>query len=144
MSDSWQTPRSILDAVDALWPDGWFDPCPANPGFDGLSVEWRKHSFINPPFSEYLKWVEYGLTQKGDQLWVCHHDSSTKRMRLLFPGAALCLLSKRVKFIDLETGKPRGTDPAKSQTLIYRGEYPLSFAKRFQHLGPIYGAYSVQ
>lgn len=133
--DDWQTPLMILDAVDKFWPEGWFDPCPPNPTFDGLGVKWPEKCFINPPFSQYLRWAKHGRLQPREQIWICHHDSSTRRVQELLPGATLCLLYDRVSFIDPVTGLPKGTDPAKSQTLIYRGNYVKDFARIFQPLG---------
>lgn len=136
--DRWRTPQYILDAVNAFYGTRfWFDPCPPNPEFDGLSVSWKELNYINPPFSDYLTWVEYGLTQWGEQIWICHHDSSTKRFQKLAARAsAILLLDERVKFIDPDTGEQsKGTDAAKSQTLIYIGDKPYSFCDSFQHLG---------
>ena len=39
-----------------------FDPCPNNPNFDGLEIQWPKDKviFVNPPYTrgEISKWVE--------------------------------------------------------------------------------------
>jgi len=44
-----------------------FDPCPLNAQFDESSIEWGKYSYVNPPYSESLKWVKkaYEESLKG-------------------------------------------------------------------------------
>lgn len=133
-NDYWQTPPELIAKIDEFYEGEWFDPCPADPGFDGLAMPWPPKVYVNPPFSQYKKWAEYGRLQPLEQLWICHHDSSTERMQLLFPGATVGLLLDRVSFIHPETGKPKGTDIAKSQTLLYRGNHPGRFRRVFQDI----------
>lgn len=137
IKDCWQTPPWLLELVNQFYGsrDQWFDPCPPNPGFDGLSIKWPSNTYINPPFSQYKKWASHGRLQPLEQIWICHHDSSTERMQLLLPGATLCLLFDRISFIHPETGLPKGTDIAKSQTLIYRGNKPELFKAVFEKVG---------
>lgn len=40
-----------------------FDPCPADPALDGLSVGWKDWNYVNPPFREAGRWVEKGLAE---------------------------------------------------------------------------------
>ena len=41
-----------------------FDPCPAEPTFDGLSVNWGKRCYINPPYGKAIRgWLEKGLLE---------------------------------------------------------------------------------
>lgn len=62
LSDKWNTPESILSELHREF--GFdFDPCPQNPVFDGLSIEWGQRSFVNPPFSEWQKWVKKGYEE---------------------------------------------------------------------------------
>lgn len=135
-NDFWQTPQYILDAVNKMWPDGWFDPCPVNPDFDGLKIKWPDKCFINPPFSQYKQWAFHGFFCGFEQIWIMDHDHSTKRMQTLFPGAVFCLLYDRVAFIDPKTGKPKNAQP-RCQTLIYRGNNPKRFIECFGRLGVI-------
>lgn len=53
-SDDWATPPHLYAALDKEFSFD-FDPCPLNSTFDGLSVEWGKSNFINPPYSRALK-----------------------------------------------------------------------------------------
>jgi hypothetical protein len=40
------------------------DPAPINPKKDGLKRKWRAKSvYLNPPFSELKKWVEYAMVE---------------------------------------------------------------------------------
>jgi len=49
----------------------YFDPCPVNPTFDGLEIDWRldKWNYCNPPYTrgEISKWVKkcHEENQKG-------------------------------------------------------------------------------
>ena len=63
----WKTPSAVYNMLDAEFHFD-FDPCPSNPGFDGLSVDWGDCSFCNPPYGrEIPKWVAKGYleSQKG-------------------------------------------------------------------------------
>jgi phage N-6-adenine-methyltransferase len=63
----WQTPEGVYRNLDAEFHFD-YDPCPHNPTLDGLSVEWGKSNFVNPPYGrEILKWIKkgYAEAQKG-------------------------------------------------------------------------------
>jgi len=53
-SDNWETPQDLYDSLNEEF-DFDMDPCPLNSNFDGLSIEWGKSNFINPPYSRVLK-----------------------------------------------------------------------------------------
>ena len=153
-NDFWQTPEYILDAINMMWPNGWFDPCPINPSFDGLKIDISYQrgipKYFNPPFSQYLDWVKYWEGDNSEQIWIMDHDHSTQRMQqLLIESLPLysppkwfsyCLLYERVAFIDPETGKPK-KGQMRCQTLIYKGSNSNGFAKNFKHLGLILNAW---
>jgi len=64
----WRTPKQFYEELNRVFQFD-FDPCPPAPDFDGLSVEWRRRNFVNPPYgSEIGKWVRKGLeeSRKGD------------------------------------------------------------------------------
>jgi len=56
----WRTPQGVYDKLNEEF--GFdFDPCPANPTFDGLSVPWGQSTFCNPPYGrEVGKWIKKG------------------------------------------------------------------------------------
>ena len=54
----WKTPKAVYQVLDAEF-NFDFDPCPTNPQFDGLNIDWGKRCFCNPPYGrEIPKWVE--------------------------------------------------------------------------------------
>lgn len=60
---SWETPDHIYDTLDAEFHFD-FDPCPHNPSFDGLSIEWGKSNFVNPPYGRKIgAWLEKGYRE---------------------------------------------------------------------------------
>ena len=62
-SDSVRTPEAILKQIREEFGD-FFDPCPYNPKFDpskdtnGLSIPWKKVTFVNPPYSKVAPWAK--------------------------------------------------------------------------------------
>ena len=63
----WKTPKYLYDELNKEF--GFdFDPCPSNPNFDGLSIEWGQRNFVNPPYGNQIKyWIKKGYEeyQKG-------------------------------------------------------------------------------
>lgn len=67
LRQNWRTPKALYQGLDAEF--GFdFDPCPVNPKFDGLNVEWHQCNFVNPPYGRQIgKWIDKGWKeyQKG-------------------------------------------------------------------------------
>lgn len=59
----WKTPKATYDLLNTEF--GFdFDPCPTDPTFNGLDVEWGECNFVNPPYGRELpKWVEKGYEE---------------------------------------------------------------------------------
>lgn len=59
----WQTPDHVYDKLNKEFCFD-FDPCPHNPEFDGLNVEWGKSNFVNPPYGrEIQNWIKKGYEE---------------------------------------------------------------------------------
>jgi site-specific DNA-methyltransferase (adenine-specific) len=59
----WRTPKAFYEELDKEFHFD-FDPCPVNPTFDGLSIEWKGSNFVNPPYGRELrKWVKKGYEE---------------------------------------------------------------------------------
>jgi hypothetical protein len=80
-TDYWETPLWLKKHFK-----NHFDPCPINPQFDGLNVGWVSPSFVNPPYSEPLKWIKKAIEEqkKGvDVVLLLRVDTSTEWYKLL-------------------------------------------------------------
>ena len=96
--DNYATPSWLMDLFK-----GWFDPCPLNdnPDFDGLSIEWKEKTYVNPPYSEPLKWVEKAIQekQKGKLIvMLLRADSSTHYFQLCQEHGEVIYFGRRIKF----------------------------------------------
>jgi hypothetical protein len=60
--DSTQTPSDLMEALNSEFHFD-FDPCPLNPTFDGLSVEWGNVNYVNPPYSNKEPWILKALKE---------------------------------------------------------------------------------
>ena len=52
-----QTPPEVWKSLEAEFGE-MFDPCPANPEVDGLSIPWKKINYVNPPYNECNAWMQ--------------------------------------------------------------------------------------
>ena len=106
----WKTPRALYQALDAEFRFD-YDPCPAQPKFDGLESDWGNTNFVNPPYGKEIgKWIQKGYQQhlKGktvvfllpsrtDSHW--WHDYITKANEIRF-------IRGRLKFDDQKNSAP--------------------------------------
>ena len=90
--------------------ENFYDPCTLSNGelreFDGLG-DWKDKTFVNPPYSNPLPWVENAIKQnmKGKRIFMLlRADTSTKWFSLLQNyGAKFLWINGRLKY---NTGKP--------------------------------------
>lgn len=97
--DNWATPNWLMNVFE-----NWYDPCPLNdePKFNGLNVEWENKTFVNPPYSNPLPWVEKAIeeSRKGKTIvMLLNVDTSTKWFAKLNEAKAHFIwFSERLKF----------------------------------------------
>ena len=98
--DDYNTPKWLMDVFD-----GWFDPCPNNPNFDGLIMDWKEKNYVNPPYSNPLPWVEKAIEEnkKGKRVvMLLRVDTSTKWFaKLVEANAHFFFASGRLHYSDL-------------------------------------------
>ncbi len=73
----WLTPPDVYAKLDSEFHFD-FDPCPhpRPEGFDGLTCEWGKSNYVNPPYGKgWAKWVHKALAEAA----------LGKRVVLIFP-----------------------------------------------------------
>lgn len=103
-NDNYATDICIMELFD-----GWFDPCPLNPDYtiNGLDIDWKDKTYVNPPYSKPLPWVDKAISEnkKGKLIvMLLRMDTSTEWFkRLQEAGAKFLWINKRLKF---RTGKP--------------------------------------
>lgn len=100
-TDCWKTPTWLMEHFKSH-----YDPCPPNPDFDGLSTDWESPAYVNPPYSNPLRWVEKAIEQqkKGiDVVMLLRVDTSTVWYRLLMEADAhIAFFNERLKFNDVK------------------------------------------
>lgn len=105
-NDDYPTDKNIMDLFE-----GWFDPCEISTGelrmFDGLGSSWKDKTFVNPPYSKPLPWIEKAIEEnkKGKRIvLLLKMDTSTRWfMRLQEAGAMFLWVNGRLRY---GTGKP--------------------------------------
>lgn len=60
---NWKTPKRFYEELNKEF-NFDFDPCPINPNFDGLNIEWGKSNFVNPPYGREIgKWCKKAVEE---------------------------------------------------------------------------------
>lgn len=105
LNDNEPTPKYFYKELNARF-HFTFDPCPPNPKFDGLAIEWRKRNYVNPPYSKKVKWIEKAIHQqkKGRlSVMLLPVDTSTSWYHdLIVPNAKVEFIRGR---LNLDSGK---------------------------------------
>lgn len=113
----WLTPPELYRALDAEFSFD-FDPCPhpLPTGFDGLTCEWGKSNYVNPPFGSII----HEGRKKGPTAWVrkaIEENAKGKRVVMVYPldkwvlmmltavGSTVRNLGD-VRWVSVEDGKP--------------------------------------
>ena len=81
----WLTPPDLYAVLDAEFRFD-FDPCPypLPEGFDGLTCEWGRSNYVNPPFGSII----HQGKKKGPTAWVrkaIEEQGKGKRVVLVYP-----------------------------------------------------------
>jgi hypothetical protein len=87
----WLTPDEIYKKLDDIY-DFDFDPCPypRPKGFDGLTCEWGKSNYVNPPFGSIMHQGpnDKKLKKKGPTAWArkaIEEHQKGKKIVLVYP-----------------------------------------------------------
>ena len=104
----WGTPKEVYEMLNEEF-KFTFDPCPKNPKFDGLKINWRKRNFVNPPYGrEIYKWIKKGFEEnKKGKLVVFLIPSRTDTRwwhRFIMKADEIRFIRGRLKFEGYEGG----------------------------------------
>ena len=147
----WYTPKTIIDAVLALFGEIDLDPCsnadgadakvPAKAHFteadDGLSLAWSGKVYMNPPYGRIVaKWVEKALKEVGEGrieeiVILVAGRLDTIWYQSLSPKYLRCEIKGRLHFSDSKNSAPFPS------VAFYIGPRPARFAEVFGKFGEI-------
>ena len=110
-NQDWRTPKHIYEQLDKEFHFD-FDPCPNDPKFNGLAIEWGKINYINPPYKSKLQdmFIEKAIQEhiKGKTIvLLIPARTDTKRFhRLLEYNPEIRFIKGRLKFNDAKGYAP--------------------------------------
>ncbi|MEM2365654.1 MAG: DNA N-6-adenine-methyltransferase [Nitrososphaerota archaeon] len=98
-----RTPEELYKQLDEEFHFD-FDPCPSNPTFDGLKIEWGKSNYVNPPYANKKPWIKKAIEEwkKGKTVvMLLPADTSTSWFHdLIIPNATeIRFIRGRIKFL---------------------------------------------
>lgn len=108
-SDNWATPKKIYNY---FMDRGFIDPCPLNSKVDNYGRLYKNERiFINPPFSQLSKWVDYIIELyklDNEIILLMPAITDTKYFHKLLKETKLmiCFVKGRLKFNDSKTIAP--------------------------------------
>jgi hypothetical protein len=111
----WLTPPDIMAELDGQYHFD-FDPCPfpIPEGFDGLTCEWGKSNYVNPPFGAIMHdgkkkgmtaWVRKALTERAKGKRVVMVYPLDKWVLMLLEAGAKVTNLRDVRWIATEDGE---------------------------------------
>lgn len=116
----WTTPKAFYEELNKEF-NFDFDPCPVNPQFDGLAIEWGESNFVNPPYNELAKWIKkaYEENQKGKKVvMLIPARTDTKAFhQYIYHLADLRFIKGRLKF-----GDGKAPAPFPSMIVIFKAK----------------------
>uniref|UniRef100_A0A6M3IYU3 Putative methyltransferase n=1 Tax=viral metagenome TaxID=1070528 RepID=A0A6M3IYU3_9ZZZZ len=106
----WRTPKALYARLDAEFHFD-FDPCPVDPDFDGLAVEWGERNFVNPPYGREIgKWCAKALEEarKGKLVVMLIPARTDTRWwhEYIMKADEIRLIKGRLRFDDGTVGAP--------------------------------------
>lgn len=106
----WNTPKNVYQVLDSEF-NFDFDPCPKNPKFDGLRIEWGQRNFVNPPYgNEIIKWVKKGIAEHNagkTVVFLVASRTDTSWFHLLMKEASeIRFIKGRLRFDDHDNSAP--------------------------------------
>lgn len=107
----WLTPPLLMQALHYKFSFD-FDPCPypQPEGFDGLTVEWGRSNYVNPPFKGPTAWVRKAIAENQKGKRVVFVFPVDKWLLLLLEAGAKVYNLRDVKWCAIEDGQPgKGT-----------------------------------
>jgi len=116
---NWKTPKKFYEELNKEFKFN-YDPCPTNFKTDGLKSSWGGRSFVNPPYSDILRWVMKG--------WL--ESQNGKLVVMLIPSRTdtkwwheYVMKAKEIRFIKgrLKFDEHKNSAPFPSAVVVFDG-----------------------
>lgn len=120
LRSNWRTPKKFYEELNGEFFFD-FDPCPPNPAFDGLKIEWGMVNFCNPPYGRIIyDWIKKGYEEykKGKTVvFLIPSRTDTKWWH------EFCMKAEEIRFIKgrLKFDDHKNSAPFPSAVIIFRG-----------------------
>lgn len=122
---NWRTPKAFYDKLNEEFNFN-FDPCPVNPKFDGLKIEWKERNFVNPPYRrELIKWLKKGYEESKKGKLVVFLIPSRTDTRFWHD---FVMKADEIRFIKgrLKFNGYKNSAPFPSAIIIFRGKNAIA------------------
>lgn len=120
IDQTWRTPVKVYEELDKEFKFN-FDPCPPNPIFDGLTVEWGTRNFVNPPYKQCKEWLKKGFEEwkKGKTIvFLIPSRTDTKYWHeYVMKATEIRFIKGRLKF-----GDAKNSAPFPSAIVVFKGD----------------------
>jgi len=120
VDQNWRTPSKVYEDLNSEF-HFTFDPCPPNPTFNGLEVEWGTSNFVNPPYKQVKDWLKKGYEewQKGKTVvFLIPSRTDTKYWhRYVMQSTEIRFIKGRLKF-----GDAKNSAPFPSAIVVFKGD----------------------
>lgn len=121
MVQDWNTPIDTYNLLNKEF-KFTFDPCPNNPKFDGLKIEWGSSNFINPPYNSQKEWVLKAISEskknKTSVLLLPSRTDTKLFHEYILPNFEIRFIKGRLCFNDCGNSAP-----FPSMVIIIKGQY---------------------
>ncbi len=123
LRSNWKTPKDLYTLLDKEFHFD-FDPCPSNPMFDGLTIDWNLSNFVNPPYARYIidKWIKKGFEEwkKGKTVvfLIASRTDTQWWHNYIMKADEIRFVEGRLKFDNYKCGAP-----FPSAVVVFRGQY---------------------
>jgi DNA N-6-adenine-methyltransferase Dam len=123
VNDKVNTPKKLYEALNDHFHFD-FDPCPADPKFDGLTVPWGKSNYVNPPYSQISVWLakankEYNEHGNSSVFLIPWRGSNVYWWSYVWSSVSSIWIPKnRIKFEGYKTAAP-----LQCAILIFKKDY---------------------
>lgn len=115
-TDDIETPDDLKQVIKSIFKTDDFDPSPLHgftDGRDGLKIDWAQRTFVNPPFSQKVLWLQKAIAekQKGKLVVMLLPANPCRHFwfQYVWPHATSIMFIKgAVKFKGFKTGSPFG------------------------------------